>query len=232
VSVADFADGLSWPPVPGQYYLPAGPARPVMQGDVFDLVPFAKAKRGSKFADPPNISSERRLVAVLGYPCDIYLDGRLARVQTVAPVTDATASGIPGDWAGAFTLAPLPDLLGDGRMYAVDLRVAANIDAFYLDRTNRKRCLSELGWASFRQRIGLAGTRLLNPLSDLASVGSEIWVEMSMWQTWNESGRAEADFQTWLDAPEANLGGFTHRATLDRGMYDVALASLNAALGS
>ncbi|MHB8188233.1 MAG: hypothetical protein ACYDDU_19635 [Dermatophilaceae bacterium] len=232
MSATAFADGFSWPPTPDEYYLPAGPARPVMQGDVFDLVPFVKAKRGSKPTDPPNISSERRLVAVLGYPCDIYLDGRLARVQTVAPVTDAAAIGIPANWDGAFTFAPLPDLLGDGRMYAVDLRAAANIDAFYLDRANRKRCLSELGWALFRQRIGLAGTRLLNHLSDLTEVGAGIWVEMSLWQTWNESGRTQADFHAWLDTREANLGGFTRRAALDRSMYDLVGASLRAALAA
>lgn len=230
MSAAAFAAELSWPPTSDEYYLPAGAARPVMQGDVFDLVPFVKAKRGSKPTDPPNISSTRRLVAVLGYPCDIYSGGRLARVQTVAPVTDATAVGVPANWDGAFTFAPLPDLLGDGRMYAVDLRAAANIDAFYLDRVNRKRCLSELGWACFRQRIGLAGTRLLNHLSDLTAVGNAIWVEMSLWQTWNESGRDQEDFPAWLDTPEADLGGFTRRAALDRNMYDLVSASLKADL--
>ncbi|MHB8452447.1 MAG: hypothetical protein ACYDAQ_18640 [Mycobacteriales bacterium] len=132
--------------------LAAGPARPVMQGDVFDGARFVKAKRASKWADPPNVTAERRLVAVLGYPCDIYAGGRLARVQMVAPVIDAAKAGIPENWDGAFTAAPLPDLLGDGRMFAVDLRAAANIDAFYLDTGNRQRCLSELGWVG--QRFG------------------------------------------------------------------------------
>ncbi len=230
VSAGTLGGSLSWPPVPDEYYLPAGPARPVMQGDVFDNVPFIKGRRASKPTDDPNIAVDRRLVVVLGYPCDIYSAGRLAKVQTVAPVIDADKAGIPSDWDGAFTVAPLPDLLGDGRMYAADLRVAANIDAFYLEVANRKRCLSELGWAAFRQRLGLAHTRLINHLSDLVAVGSDVWHEMAMWQRWNERGRPADRFQAWLDGREANLGGFSRRAALGRGMHDVVRASLEVEL--
>jgi len=223
-------DGLSWPPEPDEYYLPAGPARPVMQGDVFGDVPFIKGRRASKPTDDPNIAVERRNVVVLGYPCDIYAQGKLVRVQTVAPVVQASKAGIPADWDGAFTMAPLPDLLGDGTMWAADLRVAANIDASYLDVANRKRCLSQLGWAAFRQRLGLAGTRLLNHLTDLVAVGQDVWHEMELWQRWNETGRSSAAFQSWLDGREANLGGFTRRHALGRGMYDVVRASLETEL--
>lgn len=225
-------DALSWPPAPDEYYLPAGAARPVMQGDVFDAVPFIKGRRASKPTDDPNIAVDWRLVAVLGYPCDIYSGGRLVKVQTVAPVVDAEKAGIPADWDGAFTVAPLPDLLGDGRMYAADLRVAANIDACYLDLAHRKRCLSELGWAAFRQRLGLASTRLLNHLSDLVAVGTEVWHEMAMWQRWNESGRTPELFPKWLDGRESNLGGFSRRSALGRGMHDVVRASLETELQS
>lgn len=230
VDAATLTGGLNWPPLPEEHFLPAGPARPVMQGDVFADVPFAKAKRGSKITDDPHVSFDRRLVAVLGYPCDIYVDGRLAKVQTIAPVVDAQRAGIPDNWDGAFTVAPLPDLLGDGRMYAVDLRVTANIDAFYLDVTNRQRCLSELGWAAFRQRLGLTSTRLLNHLSDLIAVGTEVWQEMTLWQRWTEAGRDRNQFQAWLDGREANLGGFSRRAALGRGMHDVVRASLETEL--
>ncbi|MHB1066921.1 MAG: hypothetical protein ACYC2Z_05785 [Candidatus Nanopelagicales bacterium] len=223
-------EGLAWPPTAEELYLPAGPARPVMQGDVFDDVPFVKAKRGSRQGDPPNVTAERRRVAVLGHPCDIYSQGRPVRVQTVVPVITATAAGIPDNWDGAFTFAPMPDLLGDGVMHAADLRVAANIDAFYLDRANRVRCLSRLGWAAFRQRLGLASGRLLNHLDDLVSVGQVVWQEMQLWQAWNEAGLDEPAFQEWLDGREANLGGFSRRAALERGMFDVVAASLAARL--
>jgi hypothetical protein len=90
--------------------------------------------------------------------------------------------------------------------------------------------MSELGGAAFRQRLGLAGTRLLNHLSDLLAVGAEVWQEMAMWQRWNETGRAAEQFQVWLDGREADLGGFTRRSALARGMYDVVRASLEAEL--
>lgn len=231
VSAATLDGGPSWPPRPEDYYLPGGAARPVMQGDVFADVPFVKAKRASKISDPPNTVADRRLVVVLGYPCDIYAGGKLAKVQTIAPVIDAERAGIPADWDGAFTVAPLPDLLGDGRMHAADLRTAANIDAFYLDVAHRVRCLSEFGWAAFRQRLGLASTRLLNHLSDLVTVGTETWQEMGMWQRWNEAGRNATEFQGWLDGRESNLGGFSRRSALGRGMHDVVRSSLEAELG-
>jgi hypothetical protein len=224
-------EGLSWPLRPEEYYLDGGVHRPVMQGDIFEDVPFAKNKRASKFEDLPNTSYDRRAVAVLGYPCDIYNpDGRLARVQVVAPVIDAERAGIPPDWDGAFTVAPLPDLYGDARMFAVDLRVATNIDAFYLEPAKRVRCLSELGWAAFRQRLGLASTRLVNHLNDLMAVGADIWLEMELWQRWNEAGAQPNDFQAWLDRRDANLGGFTRRALLYRGMRSDVLAALEGEL--
>lgn len=221
---------LNWPPTADDYYLPAGPSRPVMQGDVFNDVPFVKASRGNKHTDDPNLKAERRKVATIGYPCDMYLNGRLARVQAVAPVVDAEKRGVPADWDGAFTLAPLPDLEGDGRMWAVDFSAAANIDAFYLNRENRVRALSELGWAIYRQRLGLTHTRLLNHLTDLMAVGSSLWHEMAMWQRWNEAGKPEGEFQSWLDGREIALGGFTRRNALDRGMFDTLKGALERAL--
>lgn len=226
------ASGLLWPLNPDDYYLPADRHRPVMQGDVFTDVPFVKAKRANKLTDSPAMSSEPRTVAVLGYTCDIYNcdTWRLGKVQTIALIVNAEKAGIPEHWDGAFQFAPLPDLFGDGVMHAVDLRATANIDAFYLDVSRRQRCLSELGWATFRQRLGLASTRLLNHLSDLTAVGSSLWQEMDLWTRWNQSGRAAPDFQRWLDEREADLGGFTRRAALNRGMQKTVSESLSNAL--
>ena len=115
-------------------------------------------------------------------------------------------------------------------MFAVDLRVATNIDAFYLQPAKRLRCLSELGWAAFRQRLGLASTRLVNHLNDLVAVGADIWLEMELWQRWNEAGARPEEFHAWLDRRDANLGGFTRRALLYRGMRSDVLAALEAEL--
>lgn len=194
-------------------------------------VPFVKNKRGSRATDPPNSVAERRMVALLGYTCDLYTSaGTLSRVQVVAPVVDAQRAGIPADWAGAFNLAPLPDLLGDGVMYAVDLRAASTVDAFYLDPAKRVRCLSELGWAAFRQRIGLSATRMVNHLDDLMDVGRDVWVEMALWERWNEAGAPPHEFQAWLDEPAPALGGFTLRSWLYRGAHREVANALSQAL--
>ncbi|MDN4161080.1 hypothetical protein [Nocardioides abyssi] len=190
--------------------------RPLFQGDVFRDVPFTKARSAGNPDRDPNVVIERRMVALLGYPCDIYNDGRLVKVQTVAPVVDATKMGIPPDWDGAFTLAPLPDLLGDGNTYAVDLRTAANIDASYLTTDRRVRALSEDGWALFRQRTILCDTRAMIELAPLRDFGSPLWAEIELWQEWNEAGQDPAAFQPWLDTHDPHFGGFTRRSALER----------------
>jgi hypothetical protein len=197
---------------------------------VFADVPFTKAKNAGDPSRDPNITIERRTVALLGYPCDMYAQGKLVKVQTVAVVVSAEKFGIPDDWAGAFTLAPLPDLHGDGQVHAVDLRTAANIDASYLVPANRTRSLTEYGWAVFRQRKALCDTRALVSIPALTAIGSATWAEIGFWQKWNEAGKQPADFQPWLDTPDAHLGGFTRRALLDRGMVDQASAALLRAL--
>lgn len=220
-----------WPPEPGDYYLPPSTHRPLFQGDVFDDVPFVKAKSAGDPKHDPNIIIERRKVAVLGYPCDIYANGRPVKVQSIAPVVSAEKAGIPANWDGAFTLAPLPDLLGDGVTYAVDLRVSANIDVSYLTPEKRLRALTETGWAIFRQRMVLCDTRALIPTSPLQTIGAPTWAEIGLWQEWNEAGQDPAGFQPWLDVHDPHLGGFTRRTALERKMVDQVRAIMNLTTG-
>lgn len=206
----------TWPPTAEEYYLQASSSRPVFQGDVFRDVPLVKAKNGGSVAREPNVSVERRMVAVLQYPCDIYTASRLVKAQSVAPVVEAAKVGIPPDWDGAYEYAPLPDLLGDGVAYAVHLRAVANIDSSYLRMSERVRCLSQLGWAVFRQRKALCDTRALISLDDLVGIGSSTWCEVSLWQRWNEAGLPANEFQLWLDEREAAAGGFGRRRLLSQ----------------
>lgn len=204
----------------------------MFQGDVFDDVPFVKARAAGDSAKDPNLVVDRRAVAVLGYPCDIHANGKPVKVQTVAPVIAAAKLGILPDWAGAFTVMPLPDLRGDGESWAVDLRAATNIDASYLTRDRRLRSLSEVGWAVFRQRLALASTRALIPLSALRTIGGPLWAELAAWQRWCAAGRDESDFQGWLDGKEQDLSGFTRRAALERGMEAMVRAALERDLAA
>lgn len=206
------------------------PARPVFQGDVFSEVPFVKARSAGNPDKDPNVALERRLVTVLGYPCDIYANGKLVKVQTVAPVVKADRAGIPPNWDGAFTYFPLPDVLGDGELYAVELRTATNIDASYLRRDRRVCSLSRHGWAIFRQRIALCATRALVPLEALDTIGAPLWNELEAWQRWCEVRGDELGFQVWLDGRDANLSGFTRRQALERGSYTMVRALLEQEL--
>lgn len=211
----------SWPPTAAEHYLlPASSHRPLFQGDVFADVPFVKARSAGNPARDPNVTIERRTVALLGYPCDVYDHGRPTKVQSVSLVVDARKRGVPSNWDGTYTLCPLPDLHGDGVMWAVDLGMVANIDVSYLDRTKRVRSLSEDGWAVFRQRKVLTSTRTLVSIPKLRAAGRALWTEVELWHEWNATGAPEEEFQEWLSAPEASFGGFSRRAMLERGMAD------------
>ena len=224
--MAASASSSTWPPTASELYLPASNHRPAFQGDVFRDIPFAKAKASGNPEKVPNITIDRRLVAILGYPCDMYQNGKLVKVQVVAPVTDATKAGVPADWAGALGYSPLPDLLGDGSLYGVDLRAAANIDASYLTRDRRVRSLSRSGWAIFRQRIVLCATRALVSQNVFDAIGVGLWHELELWTRWCELGGAESTFQAWLDENVAALGGFTRRSRLEQGQYDLIRADI------
>lgn len=223
---------MTWPPSADDLYLSHSPDRPLFQGDVFTDVPFVKSRSAGNPSKDPNVVIERRMVALVGYPCDIYDGGRRVKVQTVAPVVNAAKVGIPANWDGAFTYFPLPDLLGDGVPYAVELRTAGNIDVSYLTQDRRVRSLTRFGWAVFRQRLALCSTRAVIPLDALETIGAQLWDELEAWQRWCEVRGDEAGFQTWLDQPDPKLSGFPRRRALERGHYQMVRMSLEAELAS
>ena len=220
------ASSNDWPPSADDLYLTTSVNRPAFQGDVFQDIPFVKAKASGNPAKDPNVAVDRRLVAILGYPCDMYQNGKLVKVQIVAPVTEATKAGVPANWAGALGYSPLPDLLGDGVMYGVDLRGAANIDASYLTRDRRVHSLSRFGWAIFRQRIVLCATRSMISLNAFDAIGNSLWHELELWTRWCELGGDEASFQSWLDESVTALGGFSRRNRLEHGQYELVREDL------
>ena len=213
---------LQWPPTPGDLYLEPSPHRLVFQGDIFADVPFIKAQGGDTPDADPRIRTERRLVTPILYPCDMYVDGRgvLGRVQAVALVHSAEGVRIPDDWAGAFTVCPLPDLMGDGAMWLADFRAIANVDRSYLRVEHRVHSLTEAGWAVFRQRLALASTRLSIDLDDLRIGGAITWEESVLWQRWNEAGRDPGAFHDWYDGEDDYLDRMTRRQALERGLTE------------
>lgn len=50
----------SWPPSPEDLYLDGAQGRPLFQGDVFDDVPFVKARSALNPARDPNLVVDRR----------------------------------------------------------------------------------------------------------------------------------------------------------------------------
>lgn len=207
---------MSWPPTAQEFYRPPDPDRPLFQGDVFEDVPFVKARLNNRPDDAPNVVVERRAIILLGYPCDLYTaEGLPAKVQAVAAVTPAGRLGIPDDWSGAYNYAPLPGLI-NGQDHAVALQAPGNIDARYLTRDRRIACLSEMGWAVLRHRIMLCAARTVVLVEELMQAGRPLWAEVEMWHRWTGAGRPEADFVPWFATSSAAAGGFSPRDVLHR----------------
>jgi hypothetical protein len=206
-----------WPPSVQEYYLLPDFARPLFQGDVFEDVPFVKARAGNSPDSEPHLSLERRLVCTLLYPCDMYTpDGLLARVQAVAVVREQSkGDNLPPNWKGAFNLFPYPSLGTYGRMYVADFRTTANVDRSYLRPEKRIASLSLLAWSFFRQRIALNYTRSEIDLGRLIENGRETWKELELWQEWSRRLEATDGFQIWYNTPSPELEDLTPRAMVN-----------------
>lgn len=216
----------NWPPRRDEFFLPASPHRPIFQGDVFRDVPIVKARAGDRPTVDPKVTVEHRSVMLLGFPCDITTSsGDLGRAQQVAIVREADKLRVPSTWEGAFTACPLPNLFGDGTLWAADFLALSPVDRTYLTPANRIASLSELGWAYFRQRLALCFTRALIVLQPLQAVGVTTWHEIELWEDWNRRGHNPEGFQSWLDEFDPNLG-FRRRVALQRGMGQILLSLL------
>ena len=165
------------------------------------------------------------MVVALTYPCEMYARGVLARVQTVAVVREASKLATGDLWTGGFGACPLPDLLGDGALWAVDFRAICSVDRSYLRVSNRLACLSELGWAYLRQRLTLYFARTPSHLDDLRQTGRATWDETELWEQWSTLGRDPSAFPAWLDQLDP-LIGFTRSQALERGMPRLVASTL------
>lgn len=215
----------SWPPQRQDFFRGSSLHRPVFQGDIFENVPYVKVQAGDSPGSDPKLRVERRKVAALSFPGEMYSNGILGRVQTIAVLREAAKLGIPDDWQGAFFACPLPDLVGDGQKWIIDFRTMGNVDRSFLTPGNRMETLTEFGWAYLRQRLGIYFTRVSYHLGDLQQAGSATWQETELWEEWRAMGRAASDFHAWLDATDIEIG-FTRRKALERGMYRLVASAL------
>jgi len=189
--------------------------RSVFQGDIYDDVPLTKLGAGDTPAGDPKPTFPRITVATALYPCDIVGPDNVSLIksQPAVRVYDAAQKGltVSPDWEGPIAVCPLPDLRGDGRMWVADFRTIFNVERSYLLVANRVRCLSELGWGIFRQRLAGAGSRALANLDDILEVGRATWAESEMEALWVAAGRDLGGFHTWLDTPDSELPLFESR---------------------
>jgi hypothetical protein len=225
---------VDWPPSPGDLYLGDPGPRAIFQGDIYADVPFAKIAAGNTADSDPNASYKRRHIAILLHPCYVVDNDNVTpiRSQPIAMVYEATPAGlaIPNNWEGVLGVCPLPDLVGDGSMWVVDFRKISTVDRFYLQPERRVRCLSELGWAHFRQRMVVAATRGLNAIEDLIEVGEATWLESELETNWARAGRAPRDFHAWLNSSAEGDRYESWRDALDDRQFDLVREASEAEL--
>lgn len=216
----------AWPPQRGDLLRPNSPHRPISQGDIFLALPIVKANRPREDGSPSRPTVELRPAMVIGYPCEMYRKATLLPVQTVAVLRPASEVDVPADWftrrepiQGAYKACPLPDPLGDGKLMAVDLRAISNIDAGHLQRAVRAASLTEHGTTYLRQRIALCFGRVTIRLSTIFQAGRATFDEMRLWELWNERGYPPADYQSWLDEVDPDLG-VVRRGALEQGLSE------------
>jgi hypothetical protein len=234
---------VDWPPSPADLYLrDHGPARAIFQGDIYRDVPFTKAGAGN---DPPESepalsASKRRHVATVLHPCVIVDRDNVTPInaQPVVAVYDAAKNGlhIRDDWEGVpFDVCPLPDLEGDGRMWVADFHTLTTVHRSYLPAGRRVRCLSELGWAVFRQRYIRSVTRGEFALERLMEIGRAAWVESVMETYWMRSlddEDARYAFHGWLDAPDTRGLYVDRRRAIAAGAEEAIWEELRDELGT
>jgi hypothetical protein len=216
-------------------YLRDAGSRSVFQGDVFDDVPIVKMGAGdTETSDPKFASPNRRSATPILYPCDMVGPDNvsLIKAQPIALVYDAGEKGlsIPADWEGVLGVCPLPDLRGDGRMWVADFRRITTVERSYLRPERRIRCLSEYGWAVFRQRLVAALSRALPTVDDMLTVGHVTWAESKMEAAWVAAGRDRSAFHSWLDDPDPELPYPTRRRALESHEFDAVSEALRRTL--
>lgn len=127
----------------------------------------------------------------------------------------------------ACAACPLPGLMGDGKLRAVDFRAMAMVDRFYLTVDKQVACLSEFGWAYQRQRLTIFFTQVAIHLQNPQRAWEPTWAEIELWEQWNALGRPPDDYQRWLDAYSPEVG-FTRRQPLERRMGRLVASALPA----
>lgn len=146
-------------------------ARPILQGDVFELVSIAG------FDGPVTVQ-------IVAHPCSMRLGSSLAPRVTVAPVMPHALIAGNG-WNGNLRHMPMP-YLADGKHYAARFVDISSCLAAELTRDRRIATLSHQGIYILQQRLIKHYTRLEVPLDDLRRQSAPTLVEAEIQRDWLE----------------------------------------------
>jgi hypothetical protein len=227
--------GIPWLPDHGIYLEKADapdvrPARPWVQGDVFADVRLSTTGKPKK--DGPSVKTVDGPVMLLGNTCSMRAGASLHPLQTVCVVRaakEAETQRLAEGEQKYIALFPLPELRGDD-LWVADFSQIGTV--FFKNLTDKRiACLNHSGLAAVHRRYATHSLRLEVAIDDRLADTAPTWLEVDLWEAWNERGADPAAFQAWLNEP---LGlGHTGDTTRRQGLElwaDAVREQLEAAL--
>ena len=185
------------------------PARPLMQGDIFEKIP----------------SELGGIVMVVSHPCSMRTGSKLRPRLTVVKIESIKSPNNDSEWQqGYYDYVPLSGLSHSslGRGYPVaNFRLISSVETESLVTEKRIAVLSYEGILLLQQRLAHHLTRAIIDLPTLAKVSEAVFIEVDLQEEWVERAtmglypsdlgeavkNAEARFQELLDEKDRRLRG-------------------------
>lgn len=181
---------------------PAGPHRPLSQGDVFDGVPLVSAavpnpKQAGTWKTPkPRLG----LGMFVTHPCASrnQVTFKLAPFVAVAPVVKCPKEWGP-PWDGYYYLIPLPGLR-NGEDYVARLDQVCSVASEALPG-HRVACLNQAGLEALFHRLAMNSLRFPETPAHYRTEAARLTYEVDLWELWTKQSGSEDGFQEWLNGP-------------------------------
>ena len=144
--------------------------RDLFQDDVFSQVPCARFPTQVSGGDDPVYRHRLGLAMVVGHPCEVSPEEKGAEFpwRATCPVVEDRYARLTLDGEGHLYAFPLPDLLGDGRIWYADLRFITVIQKDFLTPAKCVATLSPEGWYALQRRWIYFFTRVEMHPADIA----------------------------------------------------------------
>lgn len=184
---------------------PAGPGRPLSQGDVFADIPLVgpaqqNPRQPGSWVAPKPRTGPKALGLFVTHPCASRsrTTYALSPFVSIAPVVKCPKNWGP-PWTGWYECFPLPKLRG-GENYVAKLSEVCPVPTAALD-ARRIASLSGDGLEALFHRLAMNALRFPETPSHYKMEAARLTNEINLWERWTVARGTEKGFQEWLDEP-------------------------------